>query len=84
MRYTRFLLTNVVYFHDTWTASFLELEPEYDTIPEFKLLGGERANGDIKWMNRASKQFILRNITIGPAQLQVISVPYRVVHVKRS
>ena len=22
---TKFLLTNVVYFHDTWTASFLEV-----------------------------------------------------------
>ena len=86
---TKFLLTNVVYFHDTWTASFLELEPGYDTIPEFKLPNGRKDQShlikrkyrsDIKWMTRASKQFVLRNITIDETQLNAISVPYRAVH----
>ena len=77
---TKFLLTNVVYFRDTWTASFLELEPEYETIPEFKVTNGRKGRSDIKWMTRASKQFVLRNITIDETQLNAISVPYRVVH----
>ena len=77
---TKFLLTNVVYFHDTWTASFLELEPGYDTIPEFKLPNGRKGRCDVRWMTRASKQFVLRNITIDETQLNAISVPYRAVH----
>jgi len=73
---TKFLLTNVVYFHDTWTASFLELEPEYETIPEFKLLNGRKGKSEPKWMSRSSKKFILRNITLGGMQLNAVSVPY--------
>lgn len=75
----KFLLTNVVYFHDAWVGgSFDRLEEEFDPVPDFKLSNGGMSKPN--WMQRSSQHFVLRNITIPSAgrelNFKAVSIPY--------
>ena len=77
----KFLLTNVVYFHDAWVGgSFDRLEEEFDPVPDFKLSNGGMSKPN--WMQRSSQHFVLRNITIPSAgrelNFKAVSIPYEV------
>jgi len=73
----KFLLTNVVYFHDSWVGgSFDLLDEEFDPIPDFKLFNGKSSDEKPKWMQRSSSHFVLRNITFGTLPFKAVSIPY--------
>ena len=80
----KFLLTNVIYFHDSWVGgSFDRLEEGADPIPDFRLSNGEISDEKPKWMQRSSSHFVLRNITFvlnGGRKLpfMAVSIPYEV------
>ena len=82
----KFLLTNVVYFHDSWVGgSFERLDEDFDPIPDFRLSNGERSGGKPKWMQRSSSHFVLRNITFGGRlHFKAVSIPYEVSILARS
>lgn len=76
-RDTKFLLTNVIYFHDAWTTEFYPLseqEAKNDNLT-FKLHNGVESTGQTKWMYRSSSHFNLRAVSFGEIETKVISIP---------
>jgi len=77
---TEFLLTNVIYFHDSWTTEFHPIpkgDAENNMKLNFTLHDGKVLNGgEIDWMTRSSGHFhLIGNVSIGGIKAEVISIP---------
>ena len=77
---TEFLLTNVIYFNDSWTTEFHPIpkdDAENNQKLNFTLHDGEvMSGGEIEWMTRSSGHFTFRkDVNIGGIKAKVISLP---------
>ena len=78
-RDTKFLLTNVIYFHDAWTTEFNPIPEPHATHLNLNFTlhdGAVKSNEDVKWMTRSSSHFNLReDVVFGAIKTKVISLP---------